>query len=1047
MVFGRKKKSQPPVEEVDEEYVLGTDETTLASFQPHIRMETMGQKETIFVVTVAVFAALFNLIVSFMQQAYGIDEQTWVVDWNNVCPNSTETGHFVGTEPCIIGANEGVAIFTDINILFVADIYMEVKDLTGGDPLNYTFSISTFASGTVSTDSADGDTETWKPYVAYLDQENSWSQDLGGNKTDLALFCTGEPGTCQRWLAIPNWAIACKACDINPLELDNPYRYDTLFLGVNATNVSLDELTNTTRFETTVEVRQLADWNLYLVTILSLVLFAIFTIVIIVFVSVHHAHGRTVKDLLPEEKVLFIFVCIGWPACFPVSSVLVLADIPIGTELEAAWSLMLITLHLNMIIAMADTLSRGMNDKIDWSIKTHVASGLGIIAAFVWIFVSLEYDNLPNTQSLPSILLPFSSEGVDVLINGNFFVINLSAFPTSDSYALIVIICILYILPLILFLLFYSFKKVGAAIKKLRKMPYIPTRYRQLVGRFFYIFLWTTLIFALIQVIRGTLSTYGERLTPPFVASFYFVILSSLLLIMFLPPKDEFSVHGDISLSQLVNEHDSVPNNKFNIPRAQRAAFLSQASYRHLGTDDPNSFCAYECNIIDVKDFGFERLQIVYNEELDVRSWAARKGRETWIIFRGTASKRNAKTDLQYKQVLYRDYVAENHEKASLFTDPTKGYVHEGFFNAWMALKKDVMAMAEKLQAENPGQPLYVTGHSLGGALATLCAMSLALEMPNVPLVVYTFGSPRVGNIVFAQLYNRLVPNTFRVVNDGDVVTGIPGFKFLKSRYQHVGNKVIFDRAGNMLYKPTVVDNMFKVSRNVNVKAHMMPGYLTSMSAAFKWTGAKDVDQTKTIMDILSAGEIVDVSSQPGSQAESPKRTSEESEIYEEGAKKQSAVHIDMDRTTAVEQAAVEQLFGNAVAQTKARRRWQAATNKVNAVMGIGGKVKFDSFDENTLDEVEHQRQSMAASQMRASQRASMRRPSAMGSLFGSRELMPGDPEREGPPSRRASNMTQASHSKAVAHMSEIAEVDSATPEQSESAKSVSPADDKSPPV
>ena len=62
------------------------------------------------------------------------------------------------------------------------------------------------------------------------------------------------------------------------------------------------------------------------------------------------------------------------------------------------------------------------------------------------------------------------------------------------------------------------------------------------------------------------------------------------------------------------------------------------------------------------------------------------------------------------------------------------------------------------------------TGHSLGGALATLAAfdISRAMEWVNRPtkIICYTFGAPRVGNYAFAETYNKLVPETWNVVND-----------------------------------------------------------------------------------------------------------------------------------------------------------------------------------------------------------------------------------------------------------------------------------------
>ena len=59
-----------------------------------------------------------------------------------------------------------------------------------------------------------------------------------------------------------------------------------------------------------------------------------------------------------------------------------------------------------------------------------------------------------------------------------------------------------------------------------------------------------------------------------------------------------------------------------------------------------------------------------------------------------------------------------------------------------------------------------LTGHSAGGALATLAALDLACaaHMPRLRIAMYNFGSPRVGNKHFTTLFDQRVPNAFRVI-------------------------------------------------------------------------------------------------------------------------------------------------------------------------------------------------------------------------------------------------------------------------------------------
>jgi len=74
------------------------------------------------------------------------------------------------------------------------------------------------------------------------------------------------------------------------------------------------------------------------------------------------------------------------------------------------------------------------------------------------------------------------------------------------------------------------------------------------------------------------------------------------------------------------------------------------------------------------------------------------------------------------------------------------------------------------------------TGHSLGGALATLAAIDLRKAVPDrahLDLSCYTFGAPRTGNHAFAHEYNELVPDTWGVINDQASRAGVPGLQML----------------------------------------------------------------------------------------------------------------------------------------------------------------------------------------------------------------------------------------------------------------------------
>ena len=108
-----------------------------------------------------------------------------------------------------------------------------------------------------------------------------------------------------------------------------------------------------------------------------------------------------------------------------------------------------------------------------------------------------------------------------------------------------------------------------------------------------------------------------------------------------------------------------------------------------------------------------------------------------------------------------------------------KSKVHTGFIEAF-AEKKDADGKTVKETVEEiltgedakghngESLPLFITGHSLGGALALLATKLVA---PNVNGACYTFGAPRVGNYEYFRFVKTPV---YRIVNSSDIVPRVP---------------------------------------------------------------------------------------------------------------------------------------------------------------------------------------------------------------------------------------------------------------------------------
>ena len=117
----------------------------------------------------------------------------------------------------------------------------------------------------------------------------------------------------------------------------------------------------------------------------------------------------------------------------------------------------------------------------------------------------------------------------------------------------------------------------------------------------------------------------------------------------------------------------------------------------------------------------------------------------------------------------------------------THGLVHSGFKGEVDKLWEQLVEFFER---NNKGKTFYITGHSLGAAMATIATSRFEEFTPVEHL--YTFGSPRVGTRSFVK--NIQTPHT-RVKNNNDIVTTVPLFLM---GYKHHGDLCYINFYGNI---------------------------------------------------------------------------------------------------------------------------------------------------------------------------------------------------------------------------------------------------------
>jgi len=189
---------------------------------------------------------------------------------------------------------------------------------------------------------------------------------------------------------------------------------------------------------------------------------------------------------------------------------------------------------------------------------------------------------------------------------------------------------------------------------------------------------------------------------------------------------------------------------------------------------------AYESKekIIDKvrNEWGFDDCD--YIEELETQGFVA-KGKDFIILsFRGT------------EQGKIADILTD------LFAWRTKifwGSVHAGFYSALNVAFEKIVSSLRRMQDNH--QSIWITGHSLGGALATLAAARLVNDKVTENIRgIYTYGQPLVGDGEFKKKISEVFAGKlYRTTNFLDPVSVVP----LKCwKYHHVGEIILFDEDG-----------------------------------------------------------------------------------------------------------------------------------------------------------------------------------------------------------------------------------------------------------
>ncbi len=201
---------------------------------------------------------------------------------------------------------------------------------------------------------------------------------------------------------------------------------------------------------------------------------------------------------------------------------------------------------------------------------------------------------------------------------------------------------------------------------------------------------------------------------------------------------------------------------------------------------------AYEPSLINIKKWDI--IKICNIESYDAHGLVVvnKKSNDIVVGFRGTYSFSNVETDLNAVKADWK-YVCSGCK------------VHKGFLMYYKNMLNcmDLGLLAALKKKSSAKIKILVTGHSLGGAIANLYAGHIFQRWKDKykgKVLLVTYGSPRVGNVAFANFINSKIglDKIFRVVFKTDPVSLIP-LKYMG--YLHAGGKRSFKFSDSKTYQ------------------------------------------------------------------------------------------------------------------------------------------------------------------------------------------------------------------------------------------------------
>ena len=199
------------------------------------------------------------------------------------------------------------------------------------------------------------------------------------------------------------------------------------------------------------------------------------------------------------------------------------------------------------------------------------------------------------------------------------------------------------------------------------------------------------------------------------------------------------------------SSESSEPTHKFGDDKtsnrtALRCAKLSQLAYK-----------SYSVVLQELSKYGLQAEMEIRDRNTDTEGFIASDSSSIIVVFRGSSTEMDIITDMKFKPVPI---------------GPDLPLAHEGFVAAVNAV---YTSTEEKLKPHLGQKQLFITGHSLGAALASLLSYRLSMDHPTCQPNLYAFACPPVGDENFCKSFQGRLSNIITI--DGDPLSTGPVVK------------------------------------------------------------------------------------------------------------------------------------------------------------------------------------------------------------------------------------------------------------------------------